>query len=303
MQPTITSTTTSHTVHVPAEDSLLFIGTATVLIRYAGMTILTDPNFIHAGERVPIGYGLMSRRRTDPALDIERLPQLDAVVLSHLHGDHFDRVAEQGLDRDVPLLAPPSAATVLDRRGFRATEGLRTWQSTHVDGGTGGSLTVTALPGRHAARLIAPLFPSVMSSLLEFQPAADSPAARPLRIYISGDSLVDETLRRTRERVGPIDLAILHLGGTRILGIKLTMDGRDGVEALRMLTPRFALPVHYDDYPVFRSPLSDFQQEVEAAGLGALVRSVGRGETLPLVFEPTASELAVAAVRAAVGDS
>jgi len=37
--------------------SLLFIGTATVLLRYAGFTILTDPNFLHQGDRVHLGYG------------------------------------------------------------------------------------------------------------------------------------------------------------------------------------------------------------------------------------------------------
>lgn len=103
----------------------------------------------------------------------------------------------------------------------------------------------------------------------------------PLRIYITRDTLVHDALREI-PRVGPIDLAILHLGGTRILGIKLTMDGRDGVEAMRIVQPRSAVPVYYDDYPVFRSPLSDFQAEVRAAGMAGLVRTVARGETIAL---------------------
>ena len=36
-------------------DGLCFIGTATTLIRYAGFTVLTDPNFLHRGERVYLG--------------------------------------------------------------------------------------------------------------------------------------------------------------------------------------------------------------------------------------------------------
>jgi hypothetical protein len=47
-----------------------FIGTATVLVEYAGFTILTDPNFLHQGEHARLGYGLRSRRpwscRPDP---------------------------------------------------------------------------------------------------------------------------------------------------------------------------------------------------------------------------------------------
>ncbi len=77
---------TTH-VHVgsdePGADSLLFIGNATVLLRYAGFAILTDPNFVHSGEDVPLGYGLSTRRLTDPAIEIEQLPPLDFVLLSH----------------------------------------------------------------------------------------------------------------------------------------------------------------------------------------------------------------------------
>jgi hypothetical protein len=42
------------------------------------------------------------------------------------------------------------------------------------------------------------------------------------------------------------------------------------------------MPVHFDDYTVFRSPLSDFQAEVRRRGLADRVRTVDRGATLPL---------------------
>ena len=57
--------------------SIFFVGTATVILRYAGFTILTDPNFLHAGDHVHLGYGLTSERLTNPALDIEELPPVD----------------------------------------------------------------------------------------------------------------------------------------------------------------------------------------------------------------------------------
>jgi ribonuclease BN (tRNA processing enzyme) len=70
-------------------DSLTFVGTATTLLRLGGFTVLTDPNFLHRGQRAYLGKGLWSRRLTDPAVTVGELPSLDAVVLSHLHGDHF----------------------------------------------------------------------------------------------------------------------------------------------------------------------------------------------------------------------
>jgi hypothetical protein len=59
--------------------SLQFIGTATVLLRLGPFTVLTDPNFLHLGERAYLGHGLVSKRLTQPALSIEELPVLDAM--------------------------------------------------------------------------------------------------------------------------------------------------------------------------------------------------------------------------------
>lgn len=40
--------------------------------------------------------------------------------------------------------------------------------------------------------------------------------------------------------------------------------------------------VHYDDYRVFRSPLSDFVDQAKDSGFGAVLRTVRRGDTVPL---------------------
>ena len=54
--------------------SLTFIGNATTVLQLGGFTLLTDPNFIHRGQRAYLGKGLWSRRLTDPALGIGELP-------------------------------------------------------------------------------------------------------------------------------------------------------------------------------------------------------------------------------------
>src|SRR3954470_15145609 len=81
------------------EGELTFVGTATVLLRHAGFTLLTDPNFLHAGDHAYLGLGLRSQRLTNPGMEIGELPPLDFIVLSHHHGDHFDWVAAEQLDK------------------------------------------------------------------------------------------------------------------------------------------------------------------------------------------------------------
>jgi L-ascorbate metabolism protein UlaG (beta-lactamase superfamily) len=97
---------------------ITFIGTATVLIRYAGFTFLTDPNFLHPGDHARLGWGLRSKRLTNPAMEIDDLPPLDFAVLSHHHGDHFDDVAATRLPKTVPIISEPHAARKLRDEGF-----------------------------------------------------------------------------------------------------------------------------------------------------------------------------------------
>jgi L-ascorbate metabolism protein UlaG (beta-lactamase superfamily) len=83
-------------------------------------------------------------------------------------------------------------------------------------------------------------------------------------------------------RYPDIDLCLVHLGGTRIAGVLLTMDARQGLEALRVLAPHEAIPIHYNDYTLFRSPLSDFQRIAERAGLPTSIRYLEHGQAYRL---------------------
>jgi L-ascorbate metabolism protein UlaG (beta-lactamase superfamily) len=255
--------------------SVFFVGTATVILRYAGFAILTDPNFLHAGDHVHLGYGLFSRRLTNPAIDIDQLPPLDLVVLSHYHGDHFDRIAEARLPKDVPIVTTAHAAAKLRARGFTATIALETWASLVVEKGPA-ALRVSAMPGRHGPAFVHGLLPPVMGTMLEFQRSVERTA---LRLYISGDTVVYDDLREIPRRYPEIDLGLFHLGGTSILGIVVTMDADQGVEAIRIVNPREAIPIHYNDYPVFKSSLDDFKAAAAAAGLGDRIRYLAHGET------------------------
>ena len=257
-------------------DSLTFIGNATVLLTLGPFTVLTDPNFLRRGERAYLGRGLWTRRLLDPAMSVQELPALDGVVLSHLHGDHWDRVARRDLAKSVPLVTTPHAARRLSPRGFAAV-GLDTWQSTTLHK-AGHELLVTSLPGVHARGLMGRLLPPVMGSLVEHR--LDGQVTR--RVYLSGDTLTGDHLDAIAERFPDIDVAVVHLGGTRVLAATVTMDGAQGVDFLRRVQPAHAVPVHYDDYRVFRSPLSDFLEEAASKGRLDTVLQVARGQRVQL---------------------
>ncbi len=259
--------------------SLSVLGTATTLLSYGGITILTDPNFLHRGQKVYLGKGMWSTRRTEPSLQPTGLPPFDAVVLSHLHGDHFDRVARRSLPKEVPVLTTRQAARRLRLQGFVNAVALDTWQSYEITK-SGARLRVTSAPGRHAPGPLQAALPQVMGSVLEFS-APDEPD---LSVYVTGDTLLIEDLRELPRRHPHLDLGLWHLGGTRIpfgRGMLVTMDASMGADLLEIVHPDRTVPIHNDDYGVFTSPRGAFLAEADRRGLTG-VRAVDRGETVPL---------------------
>ena len=58
-----------------------------------------------------------------------------------------------------------------------------------------------------------------------------------------------------------------------------TMDAAQGVELMRLIPSRTVIPIHYNDFTVYKSPLDDFRRAVVAAGLQERVRYIAHGQT------------------------
>jgi len=112
---------------------------------------------------------------------------------------------------------------------------------------------------------------------LGYQPfnGADAEFSSGYRIYISGDTLMVDELKEIPERYKGqnIDLMLIHLGGTSLPTpgpaplLLVTMDALQGLRLVQLINPDITIPIHYDDYDVFLSPLSDFKKAVDDAGL------------------------------------
>jgi L-ascorbate metabolism protein UlaG (beta-lactamase superfamily) len=176
----------------------------------------------------------------------------------------------------VPVVTTEHAASRLQRYGF-SSHGLQAWNSYELLQGDE-SLTVESLPAVHAYGVLGKMLPPVMGSLLVHRVAGSVRR----RVYLSGDTLTGDHLDEIRERHPDIDTAVVHLGGTRILFWTVTMDANQGVDFLQRVRPRLAVPVHYDDYRVFRSPLSEFLSAVKRDVPGQLLEAPLRGETVLL---------------------
>ncbi|MDQ3041522.1 MAG: MBL fold metallo-hydrolase, partial [Acidobacteriota bacterium] len=214
-------------------------------------------------------------RLTEPAIDIDQLPPIDLCVLSHYHGDHFDQLVEEKLDKNLPIVTTNHAVGELEARDFRGGIGLDTWETAEFKKGAA-KLTITSMPGKHGPAIVDFALPDVMGSVLDFETETGE---RALRLYISGDTLIIDELEEIPRRFPEIDIGLFHLGGTRVLGIMVTMDDKQGVEAIQIINPETAIPIHYNDYDVFKSPLEDFKRTAAEAGLSDKIVYLAHGET------------------------
>jgi L-ascorbate metabolism protein UlaG (beta-lactamase superfamily) len=291
------------------DASVFFIGTATTIIEWRGFRILTDPNFLHAGDHVHLGPGVTAQRQTNPAVELEDLPPIDCVLLSHYHEDHFDRVVEDKLNRSFPIITTPHAKSCLTAgrsqdNAFQAVTGLDFFESalldisrSHKSSSGEPAIKVTAMPGKHVppgplavANDLLHAVPPTNGWLVELGCAStathDAGLKVGYRIYISGDTLFVDDLKDIPKHLNnkPIDLMLVHLGGTTIPGpslplLMVTMDAKQGLQLLHLVNPEVTIPIHFDDYDVFLSPLSDFKKEISQAGLEDRVVYLNRGES------------------------
>jgi L-ascorbate metabolism protein UlaG (beta-lactamase superfamily) len=245
------------------------------LIRFAGLTILTDPAFLHKGNHVDLGHGIYARREVEPACQVSDLPPLDLIVLSHYHGDHFDDVAARDLDRAIPILTTDHAVGQLRELGFTQGLALDTWDSVTVEKGEA-RLVVTAMPAKHSTddELVLMLMP-VNGSMLDFYRGKD----RLFRLYITGDTMLHDRLRDIPRWYPDIDLGLIHAGGTTLFLTVVTMTGAQAVRAVEITKPRTAIPIHYNDFSVFMSGLDDFKQAAAQSSAKTEFHYLSHGET------------------------
>jgi L-ascorbate metabolism protein UlaG (beta-lactamase superfamily) len=107
---------------------ITYIGHATLLLELAGVRVLTDPNFeSRLGRFLP--------RVSPPGVDLDALPALDALLLTHAHADHLSFKSLRRLPQDIPLYAPPPVARWLARKGYMHAVPLDAGESAEVGKG------------------------------------------------------------------------------------------------------------------------------------------------------------------------
>jgi len=237
---------------------ITYVGGPTALIEIGNLRLLTDPTFDPAGrEYRTTAYSL--HKLQGPAIPLDSLGRIDAVLLSHDH--HFDNLDDSGrrlLPKAGRVLTTEAGAA---RLGGRA-EGLAPWQSTDVPTGDGSALRITATPARHGPAQAdrGPVIGFVLASLTAPESA----------IYLSGDTVWYEGVAEVALRF-PVTIALLFMGAARVAAAgpwHLTFTGAEGVEAARAFGGATIVPLHFEGWAHFTETRMDIDRAFREAELG-----------------------------------
>ncbi|UMG94280.1 MBL fold metallo-hydrolase [Nocardioides sp. TF02-7] len=241
---------------------LTHVGGPTLLVEIAGRRLLTDPTFDRPGGHYDFGWGTSSDKLAGPALDVDELPPLDAVLLTHdHHADNLDRTGRELLARVPTVVTTRSGARRLRLPDVR---GLRPGATTALEAAGRPPVTVTATPARHGPPLSRPVVGEVVG--FEVRSGTES-------LWITGDTVLSRAVRRTAralaaDPVDPIDVVVVHAGGVRfpVTGpLRYTMTGRRAVELVALTGARTAVPVHVDGWSHFVDGRAGVERAVAAA--------------------------------------
>jgi L-ascorbate metabolism protein UlaG (beta-lactamase superfamily) len=247
--------------------SVEYVGHSTVRLELDGVRLLTDPllrrRVAHLRRAVPLP--------TDAARDV------DAVLVSHAHYDHLDLPSLSRVGVSVPVVVPRGLAALLTRRRFERV--------IEVDEGeevSFGPVTVRAVRADHDGDR----GPFGLRA-----PALGYAVLGSHRIYFAGDTDLFDGMEGLVDDLG---LALIPIWGWGpSLGRGRHLDPEQAAEALRLLRPRVAVPIHWGTYhpvhhglrraPAFLSdPVGAFVAAARVRAPGVDVRVLEPGQRLPI---------------------
>jgi N-acyl-phosphatidylethanolamine-hydrolysing phospholipase D len=183
-----------------------WIGHASFLVQLPGINLLTDPMF---SDRASPFRRFGPRRFRPPALALDELPPIDAVLLSHDHYDHLDGATVTGLrDRfgdGLTWFTPLGYRRWFYRRGVRRVVELDWWQEAVTEPHGEAAARITALPARHWTR-------RGMRDTRRRLWCSWGVTSSSRRLYFGGDSGYGPGFAEIGSHAGPFDVAVLPIG-------------------------------------------------------------------------------------------
>jgi L-ascorbate metabolism protein UlaG (beta-lactamase superfamily) len=264
-----------------ASLAVTWLGHATALVELDGYRFLTDPVW---SQRCSPSKTLGPARLHPPPLDLEALPALDAVVISHDHYDHLDMDTVRRLERSQRAMFVTALGVGAHLRAW----GIPAKRIVELDWNSSftiGDLTLSCTPARHFSGRFLARNTTLWSSWAFTGPQH--------RVYFGGDTGYTKSFADIGVAHGPFDLTLLPIGAYNKSWPDIHMNPEEAVRAhldLNAAAPGGVLvPIHWGTFRLAPHPWAEpADRLVEAALAGAVQIAMPKpgGRVVPAIDGP-----------------
>jgi L-ascorbate metabolism protein UlaG (beta-lactamase superfamily) len=241
------------------------IRNATLRMTYGDHVFLTDPYFAPKYSQEP----LIGKSR-NPTADLpfppeEVLADIEMTLISHLHPDHFDDIAQQLLPKNIQIYCQPGDKDPIIEAGFRNVIAIE--ESVHWH-----EVRITHTPGQHGNKNWAAQMGLVSGFIFR---AENEPT-----IYWTGDTIWCEAVEQVIRETEP-DIIITHSSGAGFEpGNPIIMDAQQTIDVCRAAPRSTVIAIHMETFDFDTVSRKDLRAMAESEGIVASqLRIPADGET------------------------
>lgn len=242
-------------INQDTKPSVQLIRNATLLIEYGGKKILVDPMFSPKGA-IDSWAGIQKNPTVELKIPIEEIVKdVDLVLVSHSHEDHFDKFASQNLDKSIDLIMQPADIDFFKKENFTnaaALEDTKVW-----DG-----ITIHRTEGQHGSGEALKMMGKTSGFVLQ---AVNQPT-----VYIVGDAIWTEDIKKTIKKFKP-DYIIVNSGGAFVPGFEnlpIIMDEAQTMELIKNSGKAKVIAVHMEALDHCRTTRSSLKKKATELKIG-----------------------------------
>ena len=228
------------------EDWFIWLGHSSVLMKTGGKYLITDPVFE--------GATIFVDRETPFPINIDELPKLDYILISHGHYDHLDTDTLKMLNKKFSpeVISGPGYEDYLSSIGIKKRIPLDWWDS-YDDG----EISIRSLPAQHWSKRT--LFDSYGMLWCSFIIARGE-----IRYYWLGDGGYFRGFKEIGDKLGPFDIAFLPIGAyePRWFMKSHHMSPEEALIAAKDLKAQMLIPIHWGTFDLTDEPLDLPPEEV-----------------------------------------
>lgn len=242
-------------INSDTKPSVQLIRNATLVIEYNGKKILVDPMFSPKGA-IDSWAGIQKNPTVELKMPIEKIVKdVDLVIVSHSHEDHFDKFASQNLDKSIDLIIQPADADFFKKENFTNATVLE-------DNKVWNGIFIHRVEGQHGSGEVLKMMGKTSGFVLQ---AENQPT-----VYIVGDAIWTEDIKKTIKKFKP-DYIIVNSGGARIQGfenVPIIMDEAQTMALISESGKAKVIAVHMDALDHCRTTRSSLKDKAANLKIG-----------------------------------